>query len=94
VNKAQVQLLYADDREQVRSVQVEPDGSFQLSYLPQDKYILRVVGAADTVVETKTEDSFTYNDEKVVHSYGEAEQPLMVLGDTSGVGLAVPELKK
>jgi ribose 5-phosphate isomerase RpiB len=52
------------------------------------------VGAADTVVETKTEDSFTYNDEKVVHSYGEAEQPLMVLGDTSGVGLAVPELKK
>ena len=94
VNQGQVVLAWADDREQLRSVEVGQDGSFVMTYLPQDKYVLRVLGAGDAEEVTKSEGNYTYVQQQLVHSYGTMEQPLALLGDVSGVELAVPEVKK
>lgn len=94
INKGRVVLVYPDDQEQVRSVEVQADGSFQMTYLPQEKYLLRVLGAADAEEVTRSEGNYSYSEEKVVHSYGEAEQAVTVAGDLTGLELAVPEVKK
>ncbi|HEY2467683.1 MAG TPA: hypothetical protein VGI45_07565 [Terracidiphilus sp.] len=47
-SQATVTLLYADDREQVRKVAIDKDGSFLFEYVPEDNYILRIGEAEDT----------------------------------------------
>ena len=93
VNRGQVNLLYADDQESARSVHVEEDGSFVLAYVPEEKYILRVSGAADNeTVELHPSPQLTMRQDKPVRSYGDAEVPLLVQGDVSGLELAVPDV--
>jgi hypothetical protein len=92
LNKGEVDLLYADDEDLVRQVHVAEDGSFQLNYVPEDKYILRVSAGADTEqVEIHPYPEMTVRQDKVIRSYGSAETPLLVQGDVSGVELAAPE---
>lgn len=92
LNKAEVQLVYADDQELVRSVHADKDGNFTLDYVPEDKYLLKAKGAADVEeVEVHPYPEMTVKQDKVLHSYGDAEQPLTVQGDVGKVEVAVPE---
>jgi hypothetical protein len=93
LNSGEVTLLYADDQESARSVHVEEDGSFVLAYVPEEKYILRVSGATDSeTVELHPYPQLTMHQDRPVHSYGDAEMPLFVQGDVSGLELAVPDV--
>jgi hypothetical protein len=92
LNRGQVDLLYADDREAVRSVQVDSEGNFALTYVPEDRYILQLKGAGDgEEVEIHPYPDMTVRQNKVVRNYGDAEMPLIVQGDVSGVELAAPD---
>lgn len=92
LNKGEVDLLYTDDEEPARHVRVGEDGSFQLNYVPEDKYILRVSSGADTEqVEIHPYPEMTVRQDKVIQSYGSVEMPLLVQGDVSGVELAAPD---
>jgi hypothetical protein len=92
LNRGQVELLYADDREPVRSVQVDSEGNFALTYVPEDRYILHLKGAADGEdVEIHPFQEMTVLQSKVVRNYGDAEMPLIVQADVNGVDLAAPD---
>ena len=93
VNRGQVNLLYADDQESARTVHVEEDGSFVLAYVPEEKYILRVSGAADgETVVTHPVPQMTMRQDKEVRNFGDVEMPLIVQGDVTGLELAAPDL--
>ena len=92
LNSGEVTLLYADDQEEVRSVRVEDDGSFVLLYVPEDKYILRATGGADTeTVELHPSPQLSMRQEKQMRRYGSVEIPVVVQGDLSGLELAAPD---
>jgi len=94
LNNGQVDLLYADDQERVRSAHVAEDGSFAFEYVPEDKYILRVVSGADTEqAEVHPYPDMTVKQDKVIRKYGQAEMPLLVQGDVTGVELAAPDVQ-
>jgi hypothetical protein len=93
LNRGQVELLYADDPEDVRFVHVAENGTFELKYVPEDRYILRVTSGADTEqVEIHPYTDMTVKQDKVIRSYGEAEMPLLVQGDVNGLVLAAPDM--
>jgi hypothetical protein len=93
LNAGQVHLLYADDQEQARYVNVDRDGNFELDDVPEDKYILRLITGADTEqVELHPYPEMTVKQDKVLREYDQAEMPLLVQGDISGLELAAPDL--
>lgn len=98
VSRAHVELLYADDRELIRTDEIggesDEGGSFEFSYVPAGRYILRLIDAVDTekVQQHEFNSDFTFTDERVIHKYDVAELPVMVQGDVSGVELAAPEI--
>jgi hypothetical protein len=64
------------------------DGGFQMQFVPEGDYVLRVSSAADSVVEhgaTLGDPNGTFTRHKVLQSYFDAEQPLNVTGDLSGI---------
>ena len=74
---ATVRLLYADDREELRKVGIQDDGSFALEYVPEDKYVVRVTDASDAAPKAGG----------AAHPYADMEIPLMVKDDVSGVSI-------
>ncbi|MFC5861938.1 carboxypeptidase-like regulatory domain-containing protein [Acidicapsa dinghuensis] len=92
LNKAHVALLYADDRTQMRAVQVGQDGSFEFGYVPEDRYILQVTAGQDVEQVQMHQFNSNYTDEKVVGRYGSAELPVVVQGDMSGIDVALPDV--
>ena len=66
---ATLHLLYADNREEARSVPMQEDGSFLVSVCTlRDKYILRETGAVDHTGKHGGKD----------HAYAEMEIPVTV----------------
>ncbi len=64
------------------------DGGFALEYVPEGNFLLRISSAADGVVEHGTSPdnpNVTFTRFKVLQSYLDAEQPLNVSGDLSGI---------
>jgi len=64
------------------------DGRFEMDFVPEGNYLLRVSSAADGVVEHGTSDdnpNVTFTRFKSLQSYVDAEQPLNVSGDLSGI---------
>ena len=64
------------------------DGRFEMDFVPEGNYLLRVSSAADGVVEHGTSDdnpNVTFTRFKSLQSYLDAEQPLNVSGDLSGI---------
>jgi hypothetical protein len=64
------------------------DGGFQMQFVPEGDYVLRVSSAADSVVEhgaTLSDPNGTFTRHKVLQSYFDSEQPLNVTGDLSGI---------
>jgi hypothetical protein len=93
LGQAHVELLYADDGEVVRSVDVHDEsGGFEFSYVPDGQYILRLSDAADIEKLEHHEFNSNWTENSVIRKYGEAELPLTVRGDMNGVVLAAPDI--
>ncbi|HEV2487848.1 MAG TPA: carboxypeptidase-like regulatory domain-containing protein [Terracidiphilus sp.] len=84
LGRGKVLLLYADDREAARKTSLLDDGSFAFGFVPEDKYILQVSGAADADqkgdAQSKTNAARTYKDK---------EMSLVVLGNMEDVNVSV-----
>jgi hypothetical protein len=92
LNAGLVDLLYADNEDSARSVHLEEDGSFVLTYVPEDKYILRLSGGADSEIEEiHPYPGMTVRQDKTIRNYGAIDIPLLVQGDVSGLELAAPD---
>jgi hypothetical protein len=93
LGQAHVELLYADDREVVRSVDVhDAGGGFEFSYVPDGQYILHLSGAADIEKVEHHEFNSNWTENNVTRKYGEVELPLTVQGDMNGVELVAPDI--
>ena len=98
VNAGHVALVYADDGSELASTDVRgEDEAFHMNFVPEGEYTLKVTKARDV---TRTEISNgpgvvgpTHTDEKVVRTYGDASQPLVVVNDVSGLVVSVPAVK-
>ena len=96
VNAGKVALLHTDDRSEVANVSLgKDDTTFDFSFVPEGDYILQSSGAADVeYVETlNPAGTMPPSDikETTVHKYAQAEQPIHVAGDMTGVTMALPE---
>lgn len=92
INHARVELLYADDKTPIRRIELGDDGRFSFAYIPEGEYILRISDAADTVQETFQDTPHNYRvEDKPVHNYGSAEQPIILHDDVSSLIINVPE---
>jgi hypothetical protein len=91
-----VALLYADTREELTDTSIgREDGRFDFPYVPEGSYILTVKKALDiNQVEVANPPGSTpkfHLEDKTVHTYGSAEQPLTVQGDLASVLVIVPD---
>lgn len=96
--QATVHLLYADDREEERSVAIWRDGSFLIQYVPAGEYILRVTGAQDANPSNQnansTDSTSSPQPAPEVHRYLDKEIPLSVQSDMSDVTMQLQEAPK
>lgn len=95
VSSGMVELEDGETKARVRIATVKRDGSFHLNYVPDGQYVLHVSRAADT--EQADVPSFAggivgFLQEKTLHSYGEADLPMTVRSDATGLVLQVPDL--
>lgn len=97
INGGRVHLLNPDDRSELDSANVTRDGEFTFNFVPEGDYILRVTGAADTeyteVPNAKGVMPPTHTETHVLRHYGDAEMPIHISGDMTGVVISAPELK-
>lgn len=97
INAGSIKLLYADDDTQLASLQVNSeDGSFHLPFVPEGSYVVKVSDAkevARTVFAEPDNLPPTRTETKVIRSYGDASQPLVVTTDMQGVLVSVPAAK-
>ena len=96
INRGFVTLLNADDKSQAGYTEVaREDESFQFGFVPEGDYILQVGFAADTEwFETPNPPHVnppTREDYRTLRSYGQADLPIHVEGDVSGVTVNVPD---
>ena len=89
---ANVQLLYADTREQARSV-FATSGKFEIDYVPEGSFVLRAVAAAKP--PPNPDDFAGQSFHHVTWAYprpgkGTPEMPLEVKGDLDNVTVTVP----
>lgn len=97
INHAFVQIANADDKEIIASAEPGSDGTFRIDCVPEGSYLLRVVHASDARshdVSVGGEHHITFSDTKIIHQYGNLEQPIKVEGDIPNLVLAVPEQAK
>jgi hypothetical protein len=91
INYGRVILMYADDKSEARSSHVTEDGSFNVRFVPEGEYILRIADAADTVEEEIHEAGSMRVADKTVHSYASVDLPISVHSDLSNVNISLPE---
>ncbi len=94
INAGSIFLLDAFDKSTVVESSINmSDGRFAMAFVPEGDYILKISSAADSILETKyREDGLLMSSHtKPVHLYADAEQPLKVSGDTSGIIIKVME---
>ena len=97
VNGGQLSLLYPDDKSEASHTSLtRDDDGFSFSFVPEGDYILRVNGASDNeYVEIPNGPHSmppTRTETHTVRSYGSVDYPLHVVGDLTGLVVAVPEL--
>src|SRR5262249_43925209 len=89
VNKGSVILLDPSDKSTITETWLRgEDGRFEMDYVPEGNFVLRISSAADGVVEHGTSPNnpyATYTRFKASQSYLDAEQPVNVTGDLSGI---------
>jgi hypothetical protein len=91
LNKGKVALLYEDDGAEAQYADVDRDGNFELPYVPEDRYLLRVTGGEDTELIQKHEFNSNFTEEKTLKKYGQVDTPLIVQADMTSLELAAPE---
>jgi hypothetical protein len=103
---AELQLLYADNRERARVV-VATDGEFALAYVPEGNYILQAAGSNERIPTFEDDEGGTgFLFQPQHHSFiigtasgkdsgttpdETAEIPVAVSGDVSGLTISVPD---
>jgi hypothetical protein len=99
VNAGMITLMDPDGKTTVRSAMVEQDGTFKLNYVPQGQYVLHVALASDT--DQGAASSGPANplsalammaQSKTLKTYGSADLPITVKGDSTGLSLQVPDV--
>jgi hypothetical protein len=88
LGRATLRLLYADDREKAREIQIEDDdgGSYSFDYVPEGGYILQVSAAQDA--------GNSGNDPgaaKPPRHYADKEIPVQVAGDVDDLNVSLAE---
>lgn len=104
VNAAKLTLVTRDDGKELATTEISrDDGLFHFEFVPDGDYILRVSNARDVVWEHAAPDprsqSAMFNPEgkdkeRVLASYGDAEEPLLLRGEMLGVTVTVPPPSK
>ncbi len=95
VNAAKIAIHYTDDDTQLVSTTVsKDDNAFHFLYVPEGEYTLKATEARDV---TRTEVPTcpqcmppSHTEEKTVRTFGNAEQPLILHTDITGLTIAVP----
>ncbi len=98
VNAASLELVTREDQKVLATSSISrDDGLFHFEFVPNGDYILRVSNARDVVWEQPKRapnappDPFPQNDiERVLQTYGSAEQPVILRGDQLGFNITVP----
>jgi hypothetical protein len=89
LSSGSVILLDASDKSTVSESWIRrEDGGFAMEYVPEGDYLLTVSSAGDSVIEHRAipgDPNGTFTRNKVLQSYLDAEQPLNVTGDLSGI---------
>jgi hypothetical protein len=94
VDSGTILLEDSDTKTTLRTVTVEPDGSFHFNYVPEGQYLLKAAGAADTDTAGNADagnDLMRLMRSKVLKSYGDAELAVTVKNDAVGLVLQVPD---
>lgn len=92
---ANVQLLYADSKEQVRSI-FAPGGKFEIFYVPEENYILRAAAGIEPPPDIEEVHDPTVRPRHVIWHFpqaddGSPELPLQVTGDIENISISVPD---
>jgi hypothetical protein len=98
VNAASVSLVTREGNEQIATAEISrDDGLFHFEFVPEGDYLLRVTNARDVAWETPAPSATgnllpfpTQDKERVLASYGNVEQPLLLSGDMLDVLVSVP----
>jgi hypothetical protein len=93
-SQAVLSLLYADDRQPERVIEMRKDGSFSFPYVPEGNYILRVSGAQDAIAPpasgTAVDASHPQTPPQVRH-YIDKEIPIAVHSEMTGIDVSLTE---
>lgn len=97
VTEAKLKLKFTDDQSELGSTDLEKDGTFSLSFVPEGDYTLSVDGAADVTYIDKPNSPgsipSSYPEPHKTHEYGPAQIPVHIDGDRTDLVIAVPEKK-
>lgn len=97
VTEAKLTLKFTDDQSELGSTNLDKDGTFSLSFVPEGDYTLSVDGAADVNYIDKPNPPgsmpASYPEPHKTHEYGPAEIPVHIEGDRTDLVIAVPEKK-
>jgi hypothetical protein len=93
VDSGTIELDDPDTKTALRTSMLQQDGSFQLNYVPEGQYTLLVTTASDTdkAGAESGSDFARMLQAKTLKSYGPAELPVSVKGDSTGLVLQVPD---
>jgi hypothetical protein len=94
LNKGRVSLAYEDDGKEAQYADIDRDGNFELPYVPEDRYVLRLTGGEDTDMVQRHEFNSNFTEEKTIRKYGATEIPLLVQADLTSADIAAPELNE
>jgi hypothetical protein len=88
-----IELDDSDTKAALRTSMIQQDGGFQLNYVPEGQYLLRVTTASDTdkAGGDSGSDFARMLSAKTLKSYGTAELPVTVKSDSTGLVLQVPD---
>jgi len=95
VNSAKVEIHYTDDDAQLVSTEVGKDDiGFHFLYVPEGEYTLKVTNPRDVTREEIPSCPQcmppSHTEEKTIRSFGNAEQPLVLHSDITGLTVTVP----
>jgi hypothetical protein len=94
VDSGTVLLQDSDTKSTLRTATIEADGTFHFNYVPEGQYLLKTAGAADTDTAGSADagnDLMRMMHSKILKSYGEANVPITVKSDATGLVLQVPD---
>ena len=95
LNGGKITLLYPDDNSEMTDASIQEEARiFELEFVPEGDFTLKVSAAADvTQIQVPNAPGYTprfHEETKTLKTYGDIEQPLTVKGDTSDIVVTMP----